>query len=66
MEIKQRGGGYMNMTVIGSGSDGNCYLLECNGKYIILDCGLPFPKITHSKKFPSFKNIDLLIVSHIH
>ena len=56
----------MNMTVIGSGSTGNAYLLECNGKTIILDCGLPFEKITHSKNFPSFKDIDLLIVSHIH
>lgn len=56
----------MNMTVISSGSIGNCYLLEQNGRYIILDCGLPFEKITHSKGFPSFRNIDLLIVSHIH
>lgn len=56
----------MKLITLASGSTGNCYLLEHSGRYIILDCGIPFEKITHSRKFPSFKDIDLLIVTHSH
>ena len=34
----------MTMTVIGSGSAGNCYVLQNEQEAIILEAGLPFGK----------------------
>lgn len=57
----------MKICVIGSGSDGNSYLVKDSiGNTVILDCGLKFEDITHHKDFPSFKKIDFLFTSHIH
>lgn len=57
----------MRIITLNTGSDGNCYLLKDNNdRTIILDCGLPFEKITHNKEFPSFSKIDLLFTSHSH
>ena len=35
----------MNLITIGSGSSGNCYLLESNGQFLILDAGIPVKEI---------------------
>lgn len=65
--LENIGGDYMKLCVVGTGSSGNSYILSDNkNNCIILDCGLPFAKITHNKDFPSFKNIDLVFCSHIH
>ena len=54
----------MVLTVLGTGSSGNCYLLELNNKTIVLDCGLKFQDITNNKCFPKFSNISFVFVSH--
>lgn len=56
----------MKVVTINTGSNGNSYLLEVNNRFIILDCGITFNKITHNKDFPKFKDIDLVFVSHLH
>lgn len=56
----------MKTACISSGSSGNCFVVESSGKYIILDCGLPFEQITHDKAFPKFKNISFVFTSHCH
>jgi len=32
----------MKLKVLGSGSSGNCYLLENESEALMLECGLPF------------------------
>lgn len=54
----------MVIKTIGTGSDGNTYILESSGNYIILDCGLPFKQITHNKEFPKFRDISFVFCSH--
>ena len=55
------------LSVIGSGSSGNCYILKAdNGRCIILDCGLPFKEITGNKLFCGFSKIDFVFCSHSH
>ena len=54
----------MVIKTISTGSEGNAYVLESSGKYIILDCGLPFEQITHSKAFPKFRDIAFVFCSH--
>lgn len=56
----------MLLTTIGTGSAGNCNVIKLNNKYIVLDCGLQFEEITHSKNFPSFKDISFVWISHSH
>lgn len=54
----------MVIKTIGTGSNGNCYIVESKGKYIVLDCGLPFEQITHDKAFPKFRDISFVFCSH--
>lgn len=54
----------MRIITLGSGSTGNCYLLELNNKTIVLDCGLKFEDITKDINFPKFRNISFVFVSH--
>lgn len=54
----------MVIKTLSTGSQANCYVLETNGKNIILDCGLPFEKITHNSFFPKFKDISFVFCSH--
>lgn len=54
------------MKTISSGSSGNCYIIETQNKHIILDCGLPFEKITHNELFPKFSSIEFVFCSHAH
>ena len=56
----------MEVCAINSGSDGNCYIVNHNNNYIILDCGLPFKQITHHEKFPKFSSINFVFCSHCH
>lgn len=59
-----RGGDLVVIKTLSTGSQANCYVLETNGKNIILDCGLPFEKITHNSFFPKFKDISFVFCSH--
>ena len=54
----------MVIKTIATGSAGNCFVVESSGKYIILDCGLPFEQITHNKAFPKFRDISFVFSSH--
>ena len=56
----------MELETLSSGSNGNCYILNHKGKSIILDCGMRFEDITHSKAFKGFKNTQLVITTHHH
>lgn len=56
----------MIIKTIGTGSNGNCYIVQSGDKYIVLDCGLPFEQITHDKAFPKFRDISFVFVSHSH
>ena len=56
----------MKVITLASGSSGNAYLVEENGRYILLDCGIKFEDITGSKHFPGFRKLDLVFVSHLH
>lgn len=55
----------MNLKVLGSGSSGNCYLLEHNNQILILDCGIPIKEIKKGLIFDLSK-IAGVIVTHEH
>lgn len=56
----------MRLITVGTGSSGNCYLLQLkNDKYISLDCGVAWKKVMVATKFrPS--DIELALVTHSH
>lgn len=56
----------MKLHTVGTGSKGNCYLLQRdNDRFIALDCGCPWKKVMITAKFmPSL--IDFALVTHIH
>lgn len=57
----------MRLSVIGTGSSGNSYVLKSNnGKFCLLDCGLKFTTITHDKNFGSFSDLDFVWTTHVH
>lgn len=55
----------MRLEVAGTGSSGNCYVLEENGKKIILDCGLPQKQILKAIKH-DIDSIAAVLVTHEH
>jgi phosphoribosyl 1,2-cyclic phosphodiesterase len=55
----------MQLTVIGSGSSGNCYLLESTQDAIVLDCGIPFIQVKKALDF-NVRGICGLLVTHSH
>lgn len=56
----------MKLITVGTGSTGNCYLLQKDdGHYIALDCGCPWKQVMVGCGFrPS--DIDLALVTHSH
>lgn len=52
-----------NITVLATGSTGNCYTLENDEVVIMLDCGLPFKKL---QKLTDFRLPNLILVTHEH
>ena len=56
----------MILRTVGTGSDGNCYLLQRgNGHYIALDCGMPWKQVLVGCDFqPTL--IDFALCSHEH
>lgn len=55
----------MNLKVIGSSSKGNCILIQNNGKYVMLDCGMPFEKVLKAVDF-KVSDIDFCFACHRH
>lgn len=55
----------MKVHVIGSGSDGNCYLVEHDNHYIALDCGCRWIDVLKACDFSPFM-IDCCLLSHAH
>lgn len=55
----------MRLTVLGSGSSGNCYLLQSEKECLVLDAGLPFLEVKKALNFDISKIVGVT-VSHIH
>lgn len=56
----------MKLITVGTGSSGNCYLLQRdNGRFIALDCGVPWKKVMIASGFKPTA-IDLALVTHAH
>lgn len=55
----------MKVTVVGTGSTGNCYILEENGRALLIECGVPFKDIQQALNFDLLK-VDACIISHEH
>lgn len=55
----------MKVTVVGTGSKGNCYILEENGRALLIECGVPFKEIQAALNFDLLK-VDACIISHEH
>lgn len=55
----------MQLHVIGTGSKGNCYLLEGETSALIIECGMPFLEVKKALDF-KLEKIAGCLVSHIH
>lgn len=55
----------MNLKVIGSGSTGNCYLLESEKECLVIEAGLPFLEVKKAIDFNVMKIVGV-IISHEH
>ena len=55
----------MKLKVLGSGSSGNCYLLENNTECLVIEAGLSFMEVKKALDFNVRKIVGIL-VSHIH
>lgn len=54
-----------SIQVVGTGSDGNCYLLTVNGKKLVIEAGVNFSRIKKALNF-DFSNVVGVLVSHEH
>lgn len=54
----------MKIKVVGSGSSGNCYLVEDEDNILILDAGIPVKKIVSAIDLG--KNVSAVLVTHEH
>lgn len=55
----------MKLTVLGSSSSGNCYLLEASDGVLVLECGLPLLEVKKALNFKIGKIVGA-VVSHQH
>lgn len=55
----------MMLHSISTGSSGNCYALEMGGKYLLLDCGVPYMEIARSLNFKML-NVHGCLLTHEH
>lgn len=55
----------MKLKVLGSGSSGNCYILENDNEALIIEAGLPFMEVKKALNFNVMKIVGV-VVSHIH
>ena len=56
----------ITLTVIGSGSSGNCYLLQNEQEALVIEAGLPFDRTVRQALSWNTAKIKALIVSHRH
>ena len=55
----------MELKVLGSGSSGNCYLLQNKEETLIIECGLPYKTILKGLNF-NLSNVVGCLISHEH
>lgn len=55
----------IDVKVIGSGSSGNCYLVNVNGTQLLLECGLSFKTIQKALNF-KLSDVSACLVTHEH
>lgn len=55
----------MKLKVLGSGSSGNCYLLQSKKETLIIECGLPYKTILKGLNF-NLSNVAGCLISHEH
>lgn len=55
----------MKLKVLGSSSNGNCYLIEANNEKLILDAGVNFKIVQKELKF-NFNGIEGVLITHEH
>ena len=55
----------MKLKVLGSGSSGNCYILENDNEALIIEAGLPFMKVKKALNF-NVMMIKAVLITHIH
>lgn len=56
----------MTLTVVGSGSKGNCYVLHNDKEALMLEAGLPFREVVHAVGAEVAANIKGCLLSHEH
>lgn len=54
-----------SITVVGTGSDGNCYLLRVNDKILVIEAGVNFTKVKKALNF-DLSGVVGVLVSHEH
>lgn len=55
----------MHLRVVNSGSSGNCYILESNGRKILLDLGVRWKGVLTAIGY-DLSAIDFALVTHSH
>ncbi|MBA1335889.1 MAG: hypothetical protein HPY66_1707 [Firmicutes bacterium] len=55
----------MNISAIGSGSSGNCYVIDDSHTKLMVECGLPIKKIQEGCGF-RLHEIQACLISHGH
>ena len=55
----------MKLKCLGSGSSGNCYILENDAEALIIEAGVPFMEVKKSLNF-NIRKIKAVIISHEH
>jgi phosphoribosyl 1,2-cyclic phosphodiesterase len=55
----------MKLTVIGSGSKGNCYILRDSEEALIIECGVPFDEVKKAMNY-DLKTVCGILVTHEH
>ena len=55
----------MKLKILGSGSSGNCYILENKTSALVLECGVPFKEIKQALNF-NISKVAGALVSHEH
>lgn len=55
----------MKLKVLGSGSSGNCYILENDAEALIIEAGLPFMEVKKVLNF-NVRKVQGVVISHEH
>lgn len=55
----------MKLKVLGSGSSGNCYILENDTEALIIEAGVPFMEVKKALNF-DIRKIQGVVISHEH